>query len=65
MLYLWKTNQNNLPKGQARRATQVLEIVHTDLCGSMETSLGGSRYFLLFIDDYSKMSWVYFLKNKK
>ena len=27
-------------------------------------SLGGSRYFLLFTDDYSRMSWVYFLKFK-
>lgn len=51
--------------GQARRATQALEIVHSDLCGPMQTaSLGGSRYFLLFIDDYSRMSWIYFLKNK-
>lgn len=28
------------------------------------TSLGGSKYFLLFIDDYSRMRWVYFLTNK-
>ena len=27
-------------------------------------SLGGSIYFLLFIDDYSRMSWVYFLQHK-
>ncbi|KAJ4754257.1 polyprotein [Rhynchospora pubera] len=53
------------PKGLAKRATQVLEIVHTDLCGPMETtSLGGSKYFLLFIDDFSRMNWVYFLQNK-
>lgn len=39
--------------------------MHSDLCGPMQTaSLGGSRYFLLFIDDYSRMSWIYFLKNK-
>ncbi|KAJ1700426.1 hypothetical protein LUZ63_000205 [Rhynchospora breviuscula] len=53
------------PKCQAKRATKVLEIVHADLCGPMQTiSLGGSKYFLLFTDDYSRMSWVYFLKNK-
>ncbi|KAD6119247.1 hypothetical protein E3N88_10518 [Mikania micrantha] len=28
------------------------------------TSLGGSRYYLLLIDDYTKMSWIYFLRNK-
>lgn len=29
-----------------------------------EDSLGGNVYFLLFIDDFSIMSWVYFIKNK-
>jgi transposase InsO family protein len=28
------------------------------------TDLGGSKYFLLFTDDYSRMSWVYFLQSK-
>ena len=27
-------------------------------------SLGGSRYFLLFTDDFTRMSWIYFLKYK-
>lgn len=36
-----------------------------DLCGPMKIeSLGGSRYFLLFTGDFSRMSWVYFLKFK-
>ena len=30
----------------------------------METSLGGCKYFLLFIDDFTRMTWVYFLKAK-
>jgi Integrase core domain/GAG-pre-integrase domain len=52
-------------KGQSLRATQLLELVHTDLCGPMDTSsLGGSMYFLLFIDDFSRMNWVYFLQTK-
>jgi GAG-pre-integrase domain len=52
-------------KGQSLRATQLLELVHTDLCGPMDTSsLGESRYFLLFIDDFSRMNWVYFLQTK-
>ena len=28
------------------------------------TSHGGNRYFILFIDDYSRMTWVYFMKEK-
>lgn len=39
--------------------------MHADVCGPMYiASLGGSLYFLLFIDDYTRMSWVYFLKYK-
>ena len=28
------------------------------------TSIGGSTYFMTFIDDFSHRTWVYFLKNK-
>ena len=53
------------PKGKSRRASSSLEIVHADLCCPMQTkSFGGSRYFLLFTDDYTRMSWVYFLQFK-
>ncbi|RVX13264.1 Retrovirus-related Pol polyprotein from transposon TNT 1-94 [Vitis vinifera] len=42
-----------------------LELVHTDLWGpSPVASLGGSRYYITFIDDSSRKVWVYFLKNK-
>ncbi|KAL6334618.1 hypothetical protein AAG906_019470 [Vitis piasezkii] len=42
-----------------------LELVHTDLWGpSSVTSLGGSRYYITFIDDSSRKVGVYFLKNK-
>ena len=29
-----------------------------------EGSLNGSRYFIIFIDDFSRMCWVYFMKQK-
>jgi len=42
-----------------------LEIVHADLCGPMQTpSLNGSVYFMTFIDDFSKKTWLYLLKQK-
>ena len=42
-----------------------LELVYTDLWGpSPVTSLGGSMYYITFIDDLSRKVWVYFLKNK-
>lgn len=48
-----------------RRISKPLELVHTDLCGPMEeASIGGSKYFILFVDDYSRKLSIYFLKNK-
>jgi hypothetical protein len=42
-----------------------LELVHTDLCGPTRTkSLQGESYFMFLIDDYTRMTWVTFLKNK-
>ena len=42
-----------------------LELVHSDLCGSLPSaSFSGFKYFLTFIDDYSRFTWVYFLKIK-
>lgn len=41
------------------------EIIHADTCGPMEVmSVGGSKYFVVFKDDYSKYRMVYFVKNK-
>ena len=42
-----------------------LELVHADICGPTRTpSFNDNRYFLLFVDDYTKMMWAYFLKQK-
>jgi len=47
------------------RSTEILERVHTDLCGPMPSpSLSGSKYILTFIDDASRYTMVYFLREK-
>ncbi|GJS05933.1 integrase [Tanacetum coccineum] len=62
---LGKQSRRSFPVGKAKRAEARLEVVHADICGPMRTeSHAGSRYFLLFVDDYSRMCWVYFLKSK-
>lgn len=48
----------------AWRARAPLELVHSHICESRTPSLNGSKYFLLFVDDYTRMLWVYFLKQK-
>ena len=48
-----------------QRAIESGEIIHADLCGPMEcTSLGGSKYFICFTCDFSKLRMIYFLKEK-
>lgn len=45
--------------------TKPLELVHMDVCGPMPTtSIGGSRYFATFLDDYSKLSIVIPISSK-
>lgn len=58
--------QTRLPfNNTGTRATQPLQLIHSDLCGPMEQeSLGGMKYFITFVDDYTRKVHVYFLKNK-
>ena len=52
-------------KPSTSRMNAALELIHSDLCGPMQSrSLGGCRYFMLFVDDYTKFTTVYFLKSK-
>lgn len=60
-----KYAQSSFPKEKVWRASNELELVHIDVCGSMRTLfLDGNKYFILLIDDYSKMNWVYFMKER-
>ncbi|CAF4951965.1 unnamed protein product [Pieris macdunnoughi] len=46
-------------------STEVLQIIHSDVCGPFENeSMAGSKYFVKFIDDYTRYCCVYFLKEK-
>lgn len=45
--------------------TKTLDLIHVDLVGPMRTkSLQGDRYFIMPTDDYSRMSWIGFLRDK-
>lgn len=58
-----KQNRETYPT-RSWRENMCLQLVYNDICGLLESSLGGGKYFLLFIDDFSRMTWVYFLKEK-
>ncbi|MCO5569491.1 hypothetical protein L7F22_023204 [Adiantum nelumboides] len=59
-----KASHKTFPISESR-TSQVNQLVHSDLCGPMEsTSLTGSVYFQTFIDDFSRYTTIYFLKQK-
>ena len=48
-----------------KETKQTLDYIHSDLWGpSQVSSLGGVRYFMSFIDDFSRKVWIYVLKQK-
>ena len=47
------------------RATDLLEIIYTDVCDPMNVEArGGYHYFLTFIDDLSRYECIYLMKHK-
>src|SRR5664279_6370998 len=47
------------------RATSLLELIHSDVCGPMSmTTRGGYDYFITFTDDLSRYGYVYLMKHK-
>ena len=60
-----KGKQTKHTKKGATRSTQLLEIIHTDICGPFDaSSFNKERYFITFIDDFSRYGYVYLLHEK-
>ena len=60
-----KQHRQPFPTSSSWRAKEKLEVIHSDVCGPMKTeSLNKNRYFVLFIDDLTRMTWVYFVSHK-
>ncbi|KAA3461320.1 Retrovirus-related Pol polyprotein from transposon TNT 1-94 [Gossypium australe] len=60
-----KQHREPFQKGKSWKVRNALELVHSDLCGSIiPTSNRGKRYFISFIDDFSRKTWVYYLNEK-
>ena len=60
-----KTKITKRPHFQVERKTDLLELVHTDICelGGILTC-GGNGYFITFTHNFSKFKYVYLMKNK-
>ena len=61
---LGKISRSKFPKGHTKSKI-LFEVIHSDLCGPLNcNSLGGSRYFVTFTDEYSGFTRINFLKSK-
>ena len=59
-----KHNRVSFPSG-AKRANKILQLVHSDVFGPVSVpSLGKSLYYVSFIDEFSRNTWIYFLRKK-
>ena len=49
--------------GIGERVIELLELIHSDVCGPMSThAIGGYSYFITFTDDFSRYGYVYLMK---
>ncbi|KAL4367551.1 hypothetical protein GQ457_05G023190 [Hibiscus cannabinus] len=51
--------------GKGERASDLLGLIHSDVCGPMNTKAGGGyQYFITFTDDFSWYGYIYLMRHK-
>ena len=50
--------------GKTPKATKILEIIHSDISGPYNSSINNKKYFITFMDEFSRKVWIYTLKSK-
>lgn len=58
-----KHHRHKRPKRAVHRSTRPLKLLHSDLCGPINSNTD-EKYILTITDDYSRYTWVYFLSQK-
>ena len=62
---LGKQTKAKHPNTQTSATSRSLELLHLDLMGSTRTeSLGGKRYIMVVVDDFTRYTWVIILRSK-
>lgn len=60
-----KQKRVSFVKSGKEKKNEKLELLHTDVWGPAQvSSLGGSLYYVTFIDDATRKVWIYFLRQK-
>ncbi|GKA25273.1 retrovirus-related pol polyprotein from transposon TNT 1-94 [Tanacetum coccineum] len=73
--WLWHRRLSHLNFGKSKKSShqpkaedtnqEKLYLLHMDLCGPMRVeSINGKKYILVIVDDYSRFTWVRFLRSK-
>ena len=58
-----KGKQTNKSKKGAKRSSNLLEIIHIDIC-CPDMDASSPKYFITFIDNYSQYMYLYLLRTK-
>lgn len=60
-----KQHKKNFSKDARSNSKATFEVIYSDVCGSIQVnSIGVNRYFVTFIEDYSRKLWTYLIKKK-
>jgi histone deacetylase 1/2 len=60
-----RAKSHQLPYFASNKATTApLELIHSDVWGSAPVSVGRFSYYVSFIDDHTKYTWIYLLRKK-
>jgi hypothetical protein len=62
---LGKHSQEKFDKGKTQRTSSPLDLIHSNLMDPfLRPSINKARFVLIFVDDFSCFTWIYFLKKK-
>ena len=60
-----KHPEHKFDRGKASCASSISGLIHSDISRNIPTtSMNESQYLLTFIDDFSRYTWVFFIKKK-
>ena len=62
---LGKHPQEKFDKGKNKKASSPLDLIHSDLMGPfLRPSISKTSYMIIFVDDFSRFTWIFFLRKK-
>src|ERR1043165_8044838 len=60
-----KQSRNSFISTMPMRSSCILEVEHSDVCGPFEEHIiGGNKYFVSFVDEFSRKLWIYVIQRK-